>query len=427
MDLQVLSRRIAREVRNARLAARDRTYGWPEALDAALDGSRVIGPYRSGVRRRAQDVPVDRLLLGDLHGLRADVFARRIGDPLWPSTRLGDSPFAWLYGQIVAGADDDVLVDETAPYGAFARRVIDEFGAFRGCTTDGDLRTLVGGLRDDFTAGGAAAVPIGSGADRPVVRPIRDSGHFQIVSGHHRLGALAATGHDRVEVDIAWAPAVTPVQQQVRRLKWMRGSTELYQPVDAPELTEKWSLGRRCDDRLAMMTTKLDDLAITGGTYLDVASSYGWFVAHMAELGFAAEGVEIDGECAVLGEMVYGLPRSAITVGDARSLLRFSNRTWDVVSCFSVVHQVIRAQGRDAGVALIEQLDKVTGRVLFFDMGERHEGWDRAAEIGWTPDEIEKVFREVTSFSNVERLGTDSDSGSDYRGGVGRTLFAFTR
>ncbi len=427
MNAQSISCRVAREIRGARLAFQDRTYAWPVMLDDLLGVSRFGDVSRHAARRRGQTVDFERLLCGDQRGVRADVFAAHLGEPMWPSTRLVDSPFVALYRAFADTGDRDLHVDGEAAYLAFAARSIAAVGTHHGCRTADDVRRLIGELRDDFSAHGPATELPALEHPRPLVRPIRNSGYFQIVAGHHRLAAQLAAGRSSAEVDVTWIPAVTPVQRQLRNLAWMRGTTELYQPIDAPELSETWTLGRRCEDRLEMMTSHLDRLDLTGGTYLDVGSSYGWFVAKMGERGFAAQGVEIDGGCAVLGEMAYGVPRSAITVGDALQLLRFTDRTWDVVSCFSVVHQVIRAQGRDAGVALIRELDRVTGSALYFDMGQRDEGWDRAGDIGWTPDEIEAVFRAETRFTNVERLGTDHDSSTDYRSGVGRTLFAFTR
>jgi hypothetical protein len=83
---------------------------------------------------------------------------------------------------------------------------------------------------------------------------------------------------------------ITPLQERLLEVLWLKGRRELYQPIDAPEVAE-WVLVRRCSDRLAKMKKFLLAEGLmppATSSYLDVACSYGWFVSKMQEAGFQA-------------------------------------------------------------------------------------------------------------------------------------------
>ena len=89
------------------------------------------------------------------------------------------------------------------------------------------------------------------------------------------------------------------------------------------------------------------------GRYLDVASCYGWFVGQMAERGMAAEGIERDPLGATLGRLVYGVDPDRIRIGDVVDVLRGTRESWDVVSCFSLLHHFVLGRGACDEVELI--------------------------------------------------------------------------
>src|ERR1035437_4155651 len=93
----------------------------------------------------------------------------------------------------------------------------------------------------------------------------------------------------------------------------------LYQPLDYPEIQQSWKLLRRCSDRLALMKGFLSTaglLETPRRTYLDLGSSYGWFVKRFEEWGFRSTGVERDLVSSSVGFHCYGLRPEQIRGGD---------------------------------------------------------------------------------------------------------------
>ena len=226
-----------------------------------------------------------------------------------------------------------------------------------------------------------------------LVAPIRDSDCFQVLDGHHRLALLAHAGAPTAQVKVKRIAVTTPLQDLLTQMSWIGGKKELYQPVAAPELTRGWTTVRRCTDRLAMMTSCLGDQGIEpdGRSYLDVASCYGWFVHQMSERGFSGNGIERDPLAPRLGAAVYGLDPTRISVGDAVGFLRAAaddGRTWDVVSCFSLLHHFVLGRGSTSAEDLVRLLDAATGRVLFLDTGQEHEAWFARSLAGWDADRV---------------------------------------
>ena len=229
---------------------------------------------------------------------------------------------------------------------------------------------------------------------------------------------------------VKWLPVRTPLQDVLDRMSWLGGTRELYQPLQAPELADSWVLVRRCQDRLDRMQEFLrahDLLPPAAGTYLDVASCYGWFVASMRDLGFEANGVERDPLARPLGVAAYGLREDAVRTGDAEDVLASAGRRWDVVSCFSLLHHFVLGRGSVPPEELVRRLDAVTGRVLFLDTGQEHEEWFRESLRGWNAAFVADFLRRTTTFDRIVDLGPDGDGRGAYAGNYGRTLFACVR
>jgi hypothetical protein len=72
-------------------------------------------------------------------------------------------------------------------------------------------------------------------------------------------------------------------------------------------------------------------------------------------------------------------------------------------------------------------VDKITGKVLFFDTGEEHEHAFEGALLGWTPRFIQEWILKNTTFSKVIPLGLDQDKKPPFEGYYNRTLFACIR
>jgi hypothetical protein len=244
------------------------------------------------------------------------------------------------------------------------------------------------------------------------------------------VAAAAVAGRESLAVTVKWLPVRTPLQDLLDGMSWLGGSRELYQPLESPELDDSWVLVRRCTDRLEKMQRLLGTeglLPPATGTYLDVASCYGWFVASMRDLGFEASGIERDPLARPLGAAAYGLDPAAITTGNAEDVLAAAGRRWDVVSCFSLLHHFVLGRGSVPPEELVRRLDAATGRVLFLDTGQEHEAWFRQSLSGWSTEHVERFLREHTTFDRIVDLGPDSDARGPYTENYARTLFACIR
>jgi hypothetical protein len=365
-------------------------------------------------------VPVERLLLGAQAGWTAREFAERTGDLLWPSTRLIDGPHVALL-RLDDPTDEEILA---SPYARMARRCIDAGGTYFGATDDAGIlesaRRFRSGERGERR-------PEQSGRIDPIlVAPVRGSDCFQVLDGHHRLARAVVRGETSVHVVTKWLPVTTPLQDLLLRMSWLDGSRELYQPLAAPELERDWTTVRRCTDRLEKMRGFLTERGITG-SYLDVASCYGWFVAQMGRAGFEASGLERDPLAVPLGRAAYDLREGQIDTGDAVELLSGASRTWDVVSCFSLLHHFALGRASVDAEELAGLLDQATGRVLFLDTGQENEAWFRTSLAGWNPTTIAGFLRRTTTFEEIIDLGPDDDARPPYADNYGRHLFACVR
>lgn len=376
-------------------------------------------------------VPMDRLLLGAQGGWTAREYASRTGDLLWPSTPLLEGPHVGLLKLADGTPDlsDQQILD--SPYGRLGKGCIKAGGAYFGATDDAGIITVARGFiaryRGETTS--PERRPEQSGALDPVlVAPVRGSGLYQVLDGHHRLAIAAMKGETTARVVAKWMPVTTPLQDLLLRMSWLDGTHELYQPLEAPELRDGWTTVRQCTDRLDKIERFLGERGIEPpATYLDVASCYGWFVSRMRAAGFDAAGIERDPLAVPLGRAAYGLPEGAISTGDCVDYLSGPEKTWDVVSCFSLLHHFVLGRGSVSAEELIRLLDKATGRVLFFDTGQENEAWFRTSLAGWSPERIAAFLRENTSFDEIIDLGPDEDARPPYEDNYARHLFACVR
>ena len=377
-------------------------------------------------------VPPEQLLLGGQNKLSPADFAREIQDPAWPSRRVVDGPHAQLLRLARERDLTDVEILGTT-YADLARACISLSGQFFTATDSAGIVRVARAYLARAEQGtpveaGAALGAHHSAPGRPVeVAPVRDSSCYQVIDGHHRVAAAAVRGLPEIPVRVNRWSTDTPLQELLRRMSWIGGDPMLYQPVDAPELAD-WPVVRGCQDRLEAMLAFLAERGMgADGSYLDVASCYGWFVAHMGEAGLRASGVERDPLARDLGRLAYGLDPDQVTTGEAIDFLRSAGRTWDVVSCFSLLHHFALGRGTTDAIGLLEALDAVTGQVLFVDTGQAHEEWFRASLPEWDTTFVRRFLRQHTTFDRVVDLGPDRDDRPPFSGNYGRHLFACVR
>jgi hypothetical protein len=370
-------------------------------------------------------LPVDRLLLGaqNARGFSARDFAAQSGDLMWASTPVADGPHAELL-RLAAARDGAGLSDAEILESAYGRMALTCVRAQGRYFTATDADGVVKVARS-FLSGESSA------DDRPIlVAPIRGSDCYQVLDGHHRIARAAVEGRPTVDVAVKRFPVTTPLQDLLIQMSWLDGDRKLYQPLDAPELGQSWPVVRRCTDRLDKMVGFLagrDLLPPATSSYLDVASFYGWFVGQMADRGFEAGGIERDPLAPVVGKAAYGVDPASIRVGDAETLLLEAGRTWDVVSCFSLLHHFVLGRGSISHEELLRRIDAVTGRVLFLDTGQEHEEWFTESLAGWDAEKVRRTLAENTTFDLIVDLGPDADAVPPHERNYGRHLFACIR
>jgi hypothetical protein len=417
--------KLARAGTNVRQTA---TRSWRALPIPAATRHRLAAPF---VWRRGLDqVPTERILLGGQNGHTAEEYAAWSGDLTWGSRRVLDGPHAELLRRAAhAELTDQEILD--SDYGAMARACVKGSGHYFGAVDDAGIVRVARDFLDRDDDADGVRKPAQSAPDTPVLlAPVRGSGCFQVVDGHHRVAARGVAGDDLVLARIRRTSVTTPLQDLLDRMSWIGGQRELYQPVSAPELEDSWTTVRRCRDRLDAMDKLLADVGVVypGSTYLDVASCYGWFVAEMTRLGFTATGLERDPLARRLGPAIYDtLQPEQIVTGDAVEFLSGDAGPWDVVSCFSLLHHFVLGRGSVDEVELFRLLDRATGRVLFIDTGQSHEAWFRKSLAGWDADYVGEFLERHGTFDRVIDLGPDQDDVPPYEENYGRNLFACIR
>lgn len=388
-----------------------------------------------GRNRRRKWIDVNRLLLGGESGMSAERYARLSGDLLRPSRRIADSPHAKLLQTYLASGDAvfDPRNFECTDYYKNALFNIEVFGHYFDARAPSDVVHGARRFAQCFTSAPSSNGTLQWGQSvpgtLPIVRPISNSKCYQIVDGHHRCAIAYVRGTPRIEVEIKLSPVQTPLQSALLDVLWLKGRKELYQPVSFPELEDEWIVTRQCQDRLAKMVHFLrSTLSIRGKTtYMDLASSYGWFVAQMKSHGFTSYGVERDPFAIRVGQIAYGLGSTDVTRSDCVSFLRTTNERAEIVSCFSLLHHFVLGNGQCSAEEFIRLLDRYVGRVLFFEMGQEDEDWYRDRLAGWSVDFIEEWLQRHTRFRRIIRLGRDKDGRGRFKGNFGRMLFACIR
>jgi len=386
-------------------------------------------------KARLKTIRVDACLLGGDNGLTSAKFARLAGDLRRASRHISEWPHVKLlrqYDRIGEPLWDSGVFEQTE-YFQNAVLNIEIFGNYHGALNPGQVRWGAHRFVDEYR-GASETLPRQNGeryerdSEEIAVRPILHSSCFQVLEGHHRLAIAHARGVAEVRAVIKQPAVMTPVQELLMDVLWIKGKFELYQPVDSPELAD-WVLIRRCTDRLAKMTAFLraeDLMPPNSRSYLDVASNYGWFVSEMAKAGFQAEGVERDPFAIAVGRAMYAVEPAQVHRADSVTFLRGLKTKYDIVSCFSLLHHFILNDFGTTPEELLRVLDGATGRVLFFDMGQEHE-YPKSSLAGWDVERIHSWLQTNSTFKRIVRLGPDEDGVPPNQNNFGRMLFACIR
>jgi Methyltransferase domain len=399
--------------------------------DAVRSQRLAYGLYRLRPRLFVRKLKLGKLLVGGVNRYSAATHARLTGDLLRPSTPVAASPhaeFLRAYREIGDSVFDPEQFASTSYY-RWALECIKLYGRYFSYT---DARDIVHKAKsfarmfDGERSGGHDRHQSREGA-AVEVRRIKFSDCYEVVDGHHRLAVAVMRGLDEYPCSVLPTEgALTPMQELVMDSEWMFGKRRLFQPILVPEL-QSWLVERKCTDRLQMMLAWLRRHGISSGSFLDIGSSYGWFVSEMSKRGFQALGIDQDAAVCTVGNLAYGIEPRANIVADATAFLRSCTRQYDVVCCLSVLQNFILREQRVSTAEFIRLIDRVTASVLFLDTGECHENEFKRSLDGWNAGYIRSWLQDHTSFSVVEILGTDGDSGGPPLRRHGRHLFACSR
>jgi SAM-dependent methyltransferase len=398
--------------------------------------SSIKGVYTDlAIKMKLQPIRVEACLLGGDNGISSARFARMVGDIRRASRPVSEWPHVKLLRESDAIGDRlwEPGVFEQTEYYKNAVLNIEMFGSYHGALTPDQIqwgpRRFVDayrGAKETLTRQKGETYERDSEA--VAVRPVKDSSCYQVLEGHHRLALAYARGIREVQAVIKQPPVATPVQELLLDVLWLRGRREIYQPIDVPEVAD-WVLVRRCTDRFAKIAAFLREenmMPPVRGSYLDVACSYGWFVAEMAKIGFDAEGVERDPIAITVGREMYGLRQGQVHRADSVTFLRALQTKYDVTSCFSLVHHFFMNNFNVSPEELMHLLDAATGHVMFFDMGQGHE-YPESRLAGWGAEQVQSWLEANTTFKRIVPLGPDEDAVPPNEKSFGRMLFACVR
>jgi hypothetical protein len=390
------------------------------------------------LRIQLRPIRVDACLLGGDNGVSAASFARKVGDIRRASRPISEWPHVMLLRQYDAIGERiwEREAFEKTDYYLNAAINIEICGRYFDAVAPDQIqlgaRRFVNcylGVRETLTS--QVGQSDESNANEYItIQPVKESVFYQVLDGHHRLAIAFMKGVKYVPGFIRPPAVMTPVQELLLDVLWLKGRRELYQPVDSPELAE-WTLVRRCSDRLTKMIKFLRAEGLmppVSCNYLDVACSYGWFVSEMSKSGFHAEGVERDPTAISVGNVMYSLRPEQMHRADAVSFLRSLQDRYDITSCFSLAHHYILSHLNVSAEELLHLMDSATRHVMFFDMGQSHEEFfSGGALAGWNPDYIHHWLEANTTFKRIVQLGTDEDSVPPFQSSYRRMLFACLR
>ncbi len=380
------------------------------------------------------DVPINKLLRGGENGIRAAKYAELSGNFMRPSTPIIHGhhiKLLQLFDQIGEKIFEEGTLKETDYY-KNALQCIHLTGSY--FYDDPEMiQTLARrfinqhiGLKEILPA-----QPGQSEIGQPIwVRPIRDSSYYEVIDGNHRIALAYMKGETSIRARIYdKEPTYTPLQQLLLDSLWINKKKWLYQPVDSPELNENWKLVRKSKDRLILMKNFLKNIEGLK-SYLDIGSCYGWFLSQMKKEGFDVFGMDRDPFAVDIGQHVYDLDKSHVMLGDIGASLKQcvdEKKSFDIVSCFSVLHHYALGKSSLSAQDFMQLIDKVTGKVLFFETGQDHESAFEGSLNGWNDDSIPKWIQQNSTFKKVIFLGKDKDNIPPFEGYYQRALYACTR
>ena len=380
---------------------------------------------------RPVNIPLDKILVGEQHGIPSQEWFRRTGDRTRFSMLLSDSPYVSFLRQVDDDPqilEDDDTLKETS-YFKMADVCRRHTGWYFEATTTEQICEWMRQYYQMYKTFDCDSQikPVegrGHSVSRtcPVVNKIADSDLYEVEDGHHRLAIMLAKGYHLAQV-VVRSRRRTYLQQQLLRVNQIHGK-ELYQPVPFPEV-QTWSLIRKCQDRLEMILRFLEQQKLNGKhTVVDCACSYGWFVKQFKDHSFTVLGLDRDTTVIQLGRLIYDLEESDFECVRLEDFLSTSIDKFDVVLCLSLLHHYALGNENASPEDIVAGLSRITNKVLFVDTGQSHEQWFHRTLPEWNTDFIRRFLLKHGDFTEVMQLGVDTDNVGKFKNNYRRGLFA---
>lgn len=407
-----------------------------KALNRFLKYIFSTGIIRSSKKYNTIEVPIKNLLRGGENGIRAYKYAEITNDFLRPSTPVSDGPHVALLRLYNDKGDkifDTEIFTETPYYKNALTSMLLCGSQFYNNPTY--IVKVAKRFIRQYNGEDLSKLPRQPGQSAPdipiIVRSIRDSSYYEVIDGNHRIALAYMQGKKHVQVTLIDDNEVyTPLQRLLLDVMWTDKRKWLYQPVQAPELNENWKLIRKSNDRLDKISSFLKEKGLfppVSKSYLDIGSSYGWFVSKMDQAGFESYGLEQDYIAISVGIQIYGLKQKQIINSNLELFLKETSDTFDVVSLLSLLHHYELSQDSISPEDVIRMIDKVTKKVLFIETGQSHEKAFSGRLSKWTDDFIIYWLKKNTTFKHIINLGQDDDCIPPFENYYNRTLFACIR
>lgn len=373
------------------------------------------------------NVKLEKLLCGGEQGIPAGRYSYNTGNHLRSSTLIKDSPHVKLL-QLYQEIGEAIYKPENYKNTAYYQNMLEclkECGNYFDVVDKKDALKQITRFIEHFEGKPAEKIYHQSDSQAPLITPNVLSEYYEVIDGMHRIAIAYVNGIEEMEFRISSNPTMTLLQELILGNSWTSGQKLLYQPIDSPEL-ENFTLVRQCSDRLEMMTKflKEKDLLTPGLKYLDLGSSYGYFLSEISKLGFQCYGVDKCPNSLILGNICYQVPQKRMLCMGVENFFDLNEDSYDVVSLLSVLHHFFLGRGEYSAEELIEHVDKITKRVLILDSGQNHEEWFKKTLPDWDEKTMIQWLKDYTSFDEVIPLGKDCDNVGVYAPNYQRTLVA---
>lgn len=261
------------------------------------------------------------------------------------------------------------------------------------------------------------------------VRPIIGTEYYQLKSGNHRVAFAIMDKQKTIKAKVFYNQTTqTYFQDIVKKVVWDEGKL-LYQPIELPEFS-KMTLVRKSVDRVIKINDFLhnQNYNTENQTILDVGSYFGYFLNEYEKMGLNAFGVERDYMACEMAEDYFKIETSSLFKMPIEVFIEMHPKIeFDYVSFLSVLHHFAMNKSYIKADYLFQRLSKMTKKVMFFETGEQQENWFQDSLKGWDNEYIEDFIRNNSDFTQIVRLGRDSDNVGDYYNCYNRMLYALIK